>query len=135
MKRTPLRRGKPLARGKGLTRSGFLRRSSGRTRNLDRPTTTPARAKATPIPADVRDQVRARSQGRCEVFDGAARCPSDAHHMHHRLTRSRGGEHTAENLLHVCASDHARIHANPRWAYANGYLLRTRPVTLERTRL
>jgi len=133
VKRSPLRRGKPLARGKGLARTGFMRRASGRTRNLDRATTPPARPKSTAIPAEVRDLVRARSQGRCEVFDGSARCASDAHHMHHRLPRSRGGEHTADNLLHVCASHHHEIHTHPQWGYQHGYLLRTPPLTMERT--
>jgi len=134
VKRSPLRRGKPLAPGKPLRRTAFMRRSSGRTRNLDRASTPPARPAGNPIPAEVRDLVRARSQGRCEVFDGAARCGSDAHHMHHRLPRSRGGEHTADNLLHVCSTHHHEIHAHPQWGYQHGYLLRTPPLTLERTR-
>ena len=120
MKRSPLKRRTRLRSTRNLERTTPLKRT--------RITAKPAER----IPEAVRARVAARSQGRCEVFDGATRCENPADHMHHRLPRSRGGRHTASNLLHVCWADHARIHEHPEWAYSVGYLLRTPPVTLEK---
>lgn len=43
---------------------------------------------------------------------------------HHILRRSQGGTDEAENTLDLCTPDHDFVHANPEWAYANGYLQR-----------
>ena len=58
------------------------------------------------IPGPVQDVVRARSGGVCE---GCRSAP--ATEMHHRRYRSRGGEHTPSNLLHLCgAGNHTGCH-------------------------
>jgi hypothetical protein len=70
--------------------------------------------------------VAARSGGKCEAA-AAASCRRRGSQLHHRLMRSQGGKHTVENLLDVCATCHAHIHAHPEQAYERGWLLR-RPV-------
>jgi hypothetical protein len=79
--------------------------------------------------------VRERSGGRCEyltVHPGdtppsyrSFRCTERATQFHHRRRRGQGGEHTPENLLHLCAGCHDRIHANPAQSYASGLLIRS----------
>lgn len=104
MKRTALKRGAtPLKRGKltrgtsKLSRTTSLRKVGKRGRanrsELDR----------------VRASVLKRARNRCE------RCglPSDivgALHLHHRLRRSQGGAHEAENLAALCHECHAKVH-------------------------
>lgn len=66
---------------------------------------------STDIPQAVRDVVRKRSGGICESCGVAP-----ATEMHHRLYRSRGGLHTASNLLDVCgwgntSGCHGRAHS------------------------
>lgn len=53
-----------------------------------------------------------------------ANCGRRGGHLHHKLMRSAGGAHTPENLVDICASCHAYIHAHPNWAYENGWLVR-----------
>ena len=80
------------------------------------------RSKKPSEPTDAtREQVRQRSRGWCEV--GALGCHMKAVHMHHRLQRSQGGGHGADNLLHVCRACHDLIHAEPQWSYERGWLL------------
>lgn len=69
------------------------------------------------IPPKVRDEVRARSNDRCEI------CGYSAMHMHHRKMRSQGGRHAADNLLHVCRECHDLIHRNPTYSYEKGWLI------------
>lgn len=57
---------------------------------------------STDIPASVRRAVEARSGGVCE---GCGR--RRATDKHHRLYRSRLGEHTVENLLDLCGPGNA----------------------------
>jgi hypothetical protein len=102
MKRTRLRRRTPLrTRGNARTRAGQQR--------LDQ-------AKA---------EVRGRSGGWCEAHTPA--CPPErhvAHHAHHVLPRSAGGQHDADNLLHVCGAGHEWIHQHPHASYQAGWLRR-----------
>lgn len=48
--------------------------------------------------------------------------------VHHRKLRSQGGDNSPSNLIAVCghgtAGCHGRIHANPKWAKDNGYIVR-----------
>lgn len=82
------------------------------------------------IPQKVRDEVRARSGGRCEYeWDGTLtgchfRCRFLAVEMHHRRRRAQLGDDVASNLVHLCSKCHRWIHANPAEAYAAGYLTR-----------
>jgi hypothetical protein len=58
------------------------------------------------IPAPVLETVRARSGGACEGCHAR-----EASEMHHRRFRSRGGQHTAANLLHLCGwGNHTGCH-------------------------
>ena len=72
---------------------------------------------------EVRDRVRARSRGVCEMCVDAP-----GTNFHHRLRRSQGGQDSDENLLHLCGSGttgcHGYIHANPSWSYLHGALLK-----------
>lgn len=76
------------------------------------------------IPPEVAAQVRSRSRGMCEVAHLIGCGPHPAQHLHHILMRSHGGEHTAENLLHVCEPGHRLIHGNPAVSYELGLLRR-----------
>lgn len=87
-----------------------------------------AKRRKADIPQAVRDVVLARNGGQCEFrwdIDGQqARCFLSARHLHHRLPRSAGGKHTADNLLALCRPHHEYIHAHPAESYAAGWLLR-----------
>ena len=113
MKRSgPLGRNTPLRRtGPPERRTPLSSRASTRSRTRD---------------ADLalaRADTFLRSRGLCEAsWPG---CQVVAHHAHHRLRRSHGGEHTPENLLACCWYCHEQIHANPERAYALGHLLRS----------
>lgn len=82
------------------------------------------RKRARQIPEAVRIAVFSRALGQCEAaaLDDTS-CAGPAH-FHHVLRRSQGGRDTESNLLYVCASHHARIHAWPHWAYQVGLLRR-----------
>lgn len=60
---------------------------------------------------------------RCEV--GVPEfCTGVAQHKHHRVLRSRGGTNDPSNLVETCFQCHDFIHANPKWATANGFMAR-----------
>lgn len=71
-----------------------------------------------------RPLVFARSGDRCEA-DVADVCVRRAHHVHHRLTRARGGSNELSNLLACCWPCHTYIHAHPTEAYERGWMLRS----------
>lgn len=52
------------------------------------------------IPKKVREAVLTRAGGRCEGCGKSA--PLE---LHHRRFRSRGGEHTVENIVGLCGGD------------------------------
>lgn len=63
--------------------------------------------------------IECRADWLCEV------CRTERHaHLHHRKRRSQGGPNTMENLLAVCSYCHDKIHANPKWAYDKGLMIR-----------
>lgn len=69
--------------------------------------------KRSDIPKAIRDKVKERSEGLCErtfyEVNGElveTRCGREACDMHHILSRSQGGGHTVENLIHLCRMDH-----------------------------
>ena len=69
--------------------------------------------------------LEARSGGRCEFRSGHyddIRCDELADHRHHIRMRSQGGDHSLENLLHVCDHHHRFIHMFPALSYEHGYL-------------
>jgi len=106
MKRSgPIKRNTPLKRGSSIKRSPIAKKPKKTEKGL----------------AEARKAAFARSAGRCEAqWQG---CQQSAQHAHHRLLRSQGGQHTADNLLSVCFSCHAYIHANPEQAYERGHML------------
>jgi 5-methylcytosine-specific restriction endonuclease McrA len=90
VKRTPLKRGAALARGSGLARATPLRRGKSK-----------ARAR---VPAPVRQQVKARTGGRC-----AACMAQPVHQLHHVLPQQRFPELALEplNMVGLCVDCHA----------------------------
>lgn len=85
------------------------------------------RPKSTPLTdaqTAVRNKVKERSGGWCEIGKEGV-CTRDAVHHHHRLRRSQGGRDTVTNLLHLCKPCHDFTHAHPQWANEHGYLIRS----------
>lgn len=75
------------------------------------------------VPQAVVDEVMARSKGRCELRLPGCRGIADC--LHHRLRRSHGGSHTADNLLALDnAGCHSHVHAHVAEAYARGWMIR-----------
>lgn len=72
------------------------------------------------VPRWVRNRVKQRSDGWCEVR--ALGCELRAVHVHHKKLRSQGGKDTVGNLLHVCAWCHRWVHEHPREARKRGWI-------------
>lgn len=120
MKRSPMPpRTKPLVTRVPLLRKTSIARRAERRADPALPNSGRKTKLGTSIPLRVRRAVKARSEGNCEVC-----LMSGADHMHHRLMRSQGGEHTVENLLHVHWGCHEDIHLNPARSYELGHLVR-----------
>lgn len=68
------------------------------------------------IPQKARDAVDARDQGQC------VRCGGRATDKHHRKRRRDGG-HAVENLISVCRACHTWIHAHPKQAVYEGFII------------
>lgn len=68
------------------------------------------------IPTKAREVVRERQDGLC------ARCGNQFTEIHHRQRR-REGKHGYANLVGLCGTDHRFVHANPKWARDNGYII------------
>ena len=80
------------------------------------------------MPESVYRAVMDRAEGmapepECEAIVDWSECAGRAHHWHHRVLRSQGGEHTVPNGLGVCDSCHRAIHADTARAYDNGWLV------------
>lgn len=137
-RRTPLGRSAGLAPGKGLARSVPM--PTGERAPLARqvPVSRPRKPRVAP---EVRDAVRARSRGLCEVAvieacrrRGRRLDTADGGNQHHRLPGRMGGSkragvHSAANLLDVCGHGnttgcHGHIERHRGQALANGWLLR-----------
>ena len=63
------------------------------------------------MPAAVAGVVMGRAGGMCEAWLPGV-CTTRVEHLHHRKLRSRGGNHTVENLIGICHACHGYIHAN-----------------------
>ena len=67
--------------------------------------------------------VNERDGGLCIV------CQREAEAVHHRQVRGQGGSSDPDrnyglaNLVSLCASHHAEVHANPAGSYENGLLV------------
>jgi 5-methylcytosine-specific restriction endonuclease McrA len=68
------------------------------------------------IPTKAREVVRIRQNGQC------ARCGNTYTQLHHRQRRREGG-HAVENLVGLCGTDHKWVHAHPRQAQEQGYII------------
>jgi 5-methylcytosine-specific restriction endonuclease McrA len=119
-RRTPLKRGKPLPR-----RSSTLKPKTplGRGRTRAKPAQTKDLKEADEqLWGRLRHELWVRSGEQCEA--GGENLNVTGMQAHHRWMRSQGGVHTIENLLAVCpACHHDRIHAGPRWAITQGYII------------
>jgi hypothetical protein len=82
-------------------------------------------ARKKPMPPEVAEIVTERAQGMCEIMSRDTGCTGRAEHLHHRQLRSQGGEHTVENLIHICSTCHYWLHAHPAIAYTNGWLVKS----------
>lgn len=69
---------------------------------------------------DARAQVWERAAGWCEVASEV--CIADGQDVHHIAGRVGPDPHRLGNLLLACRPCHTRIHANPEWAYAHGWM-------------
>lgn len=74
------------------------------------------KGRGNPVPLSVRAQVIARARNACERCGRVA--PLD---LHHRIKRSQGGQHTADNLVAVCGPCHLLIEDQPAQAVAEGF--------------
>ena len=83
------------------------------------------RKKKNRIPRDVAEIVAERAQGMCEIMDPQTGCNGRAEHMHHRKLRSQGGEHTVENLVHICSTCHDYVHRHPAISHTMGWIVRS----------
>ena len=65
-----------------------------------------------------------RSRGRCEAIPRGLKhlCTGLGTEYHHVLPRSRGGQHHADNLVHLCATAHRLVHGQPARARRLGLL-------------
>ena len=74
---------------------------------------------ATQIPTASRKAVKERDGGRC------LRCGMASSHWHHRRSRSVRDEHTHHpgNGASLCGKCHDWVHANPRGATKEGYIV------------
>lgn len=124
-RKTPLRAARPrrwLCESCGAEREGSTCDrcgSSGLPPILTaRPVAKPKRPKDV-IPAHTRAALEERSGGVCERCQQAR--ATDAHHI---VLRSRGGDHSLDNLGHLCHACHMLLHANPELAEAEGLMKR-----------
>lgn len=68
------------------------------------------------IPTAARNAVRERQNGQC------ARCGNAYSDLHHRQRRREGG-HGVHNLVGLCRTDHKWVHANPKRAREDGFII------------
>ncbi len=125
--------GMPRAMAAGIhgTQAGIVKRSPmpARKAAMKRGKPLRARSKTRSVPVDdgwpeAREAAMRRAGGLCQMRTPA--CVGWAHaavHVHHRLPRSAGGKHDAENLVCCCEAAHSHAHGNPEQAYAEGWLI------------
>ena len=77
------------------------------------------------MPPGVVTAIYERAGVGCEAMIPLAGCTFRGEHLHHRLMRSQGGQHTVENLIRICHRCHHFIHMNPAWSYERGLLVRS----------
>jgi hypothetical protein len=60
--------------------------------------------------------VKERQNNQC------ARCGAAGAEHHHRMRRREGG-HGKANIVYLCRTDHRWVHANPKAAQEQGYII------------
>ncbi|WP_394367348.1 HNH endonuclease [Changpingibacter yushuensis] len=115
---TTRREGSMMKRSAPLTRKTPLTRRPWHPRR-QRVHTATGRPAQTTIPTTVRKAVGERSSGSCD-WCGKPLLTFDAHH---RQLRSRGGEHTAANLVALHRACHEHIHQHPGEATSRGFMV------------
>lgn len=68
------------------------------------------------IPTRARELVWERQDRQC------ARCGNTGREIHHRMRRREGG-HGVHNLVGLCGTCHRWVHANPKAAQEQGYII------------
>ena len=76
------------------------------------------------MPPEVAAVVVERAGGTCEIMHPDAGCNFQAEQVHHRQMRSQGGQHTVENMVHICHLCHGWVHRNPAYSYDQGWLVK-----------
>lgn len=77
------------------------------------------------VPPEVAEEVIGASLGIYEWCAVISEQPRRGEHLHHRLTRARGGPHDPHNLVHLCEPHHRQAHAENLWPWlVPGYILR-----------
>lgn len=119
---TPLRVKKPLTSSTELARTADLGRGTPIRRAAPQ---TMRRWRYTGPPADVREALRKRSRGLCEI---GVMCGGGAQGVDpsHRIAKGKGGTSLATsnavtNLLWACRACHDHLEHNPAEAYAAGW--------------
>jgi hypothetical protein len=107
-----------LARGATLVTKSQLRRTPMARALRQRPS---GATKPPDWSQEVRDTVRRRSQGQCEVRIVGV-CTGQATDLHHRQRR-REGQHDATNALHACRRCHGRVHAQVALSHHFGWIV------------
>lgn len=70
---------------------------------------------------NTRELLWRRSAWRCEIR-AHRDCTGEATDWHHRQRR-REGDDSAANAVHICRTCHQHVHANPRSARGNGWIV------------
>lgn len=113
MKRTPLARTSRMTRTVPLSSASRARPRAERIAG--------SKGKGNPIPPKVRQQVRERSAGQCELR-AAADCSFAATEQHHRQRRREGG-HPLSSVVDSCGACHRYAHGHPQQARDRGWIV------------
>lgn len=129
-RKTPLRAKTPLVRRTPLRQVSEKKAATGQVKPALR-ASAPAKRLPTPaVPVDVRDALRVRSAGWCEI--AVPGCYGQATDPAHRVKQGMGGRKGAakkandrlSNVLHACRWCHDACHRAPAEAYRWGWMLR-----------
>jgi predicted SprT family Zn-dependent metalloprotease len=86
---------------------------------------SPKRRKRLSTWAKVSAERLKQTDGRCEVAAGGCTYWAEDK-CHHRKLKAQAHDNTIENAVAVCRNCHAKLHALPAWAEANGWIITRR---------
>lgn len=69
------------------------------------------------VPPHMAEGVRFRALFKCEWCTLLNRPSPSGTHIHHRLTRGRGGPHDVHNMVNLCVAHHNEAHADNVWPW------------------